>query len=107
MRLLLDENVPHTLKSLLKGHDVTTVQECGWAGIQNGELIEKADEAFDALITADRQLRYQQTLKNRRLAIVELPTNNRKLLYALRDDILAALREVAQRGLLYVVVSVR
>lgn len=107
MRLLLDENVPRTLKGLLDGHEVTTVQECGWAGIQNGELVEKADGAFDALITADRQLRYQQNLKNRRLAIVELPTNNRRLLKMQRDDILAALREVAQRGLLYVVVSAR
>ena len=86
---------------------MTTVQECGWAGIQNGELVEKADGPFDALITADRQLRYQQNLKNRRLAIVELPTNNRRLLKMQRDDILAALREVAQRGLLYVVVSAR
>ncbi|MBP9112753.1 MAG: DUF5615 family PIN-like protein [Polyangiaceae bacterium] len=107
MRLLLDENVPRTLKGLLDGHEVTTVQECGWAGIQNGELVEKADGAFDALITADRQLRYQQNLKNRRLAIVELPTNNRRLLKMQRDDILAALLEVAQRGLLYVVVSAR
>jgi Domain of unknown function (DUF5615) len=47
-RLLLDENVPRVLKSLLDGHDAKTVQELGWAGIQNGELVEKAEGVFDA-----------------------------------------------------------
>jgi Domain of unknown function (DUF5615) len=61
MRLLLDENVPRVLKSLLDGHEVATVQECGWAGIQNGDLVDKAEGSFDALITADRQLRYSRT----------------------------------------------
>jgi Domain of unknown function (DUF5615) len=107
MRLLLDENVPRVLKSLLDDHEVATVQERGWAGIQNGDLVDKAEGSFDALITADRQLRYQQNLANRRLAIVELPTNNRKVLKTMRDEILAALQEVTQRGQLYVVVSLR
>jgi hypothetical protein len=43
MRLLSNEKVPRALKSLLNGHQVATVQERGWAGIQNGELVEKAE----------------------------------------------------------------
>ena len=51
MRLLLDECVPKRLKRELLGHDVKTVQDMGWAGIKNGDLLKLADEQFDALLT--------------------------------------------------------
>jgi hypothetical protein len=49
------------------------VQYQGWAGIQNGELLKLIDGNFDVFVTADKNLRYQQNLAGRRVAIVELP----------------------------------
>jgi predicted nuclease of predicted toxin-antitoxin system len=46
MRVLLDENLPHALKRLLPGHTVGTVQEQGWAGIENGKLLAVAEPLF-------------------------------------------------------------
>ncbi|MBK5105034.1 MAG: DUF5615 family PIN-like protein [Burkholderiales bacterium] len=53
MRLLLDESLPWHLGGLMAGHDVTSVQRMGWAGLRNGALLHVASKAFDALITAD------------------------------------------------------
>ena len=75
MKILLDESVPRLLKLRLPQLNISTVQEMGWAGVQNGELLRRADELFDVLITADRNLRYQQNLSGRKLAILVLPSN--------------------------------
>jgi hypothetical protein len=53
MRLLLDECVPRRLRRELTGHDVRTVTEAGWAGL-NGALLRAADDSTDALITVDQ-----------------------------------------------------
>ena len=74
MRILLDENVPHPLMRYLSGHEVATVQSRGWRGILNGELLRIADESFDVFILADKNLRYQQNMDGRQIAIIELPT---------------------------------
>lgn len=74
MRILLDENVPHPLMRYLSGHEVATVQSRGWRGILNGELLRIADESFDVFILADKNMRYQQNMDGRRIAIIELPT---------------------------------
>ena len=47
--------------------------EAGWAELSNGELLAKAEEEFDVLVTTDKQLRYQQNLTGRRIAIAVLP----------------------------------
>ncbi len=75
MKVIFDENVPLPLQQFLAGHSVTTVQQEGWAGIGNGELLKLVDGRFDVLVLADKNLRYQQSLKQRRIALVELPTN--------------------------------
>jgi hypothetical protein len=62
MRLLLDECVPKRLKRELVGHEVKTVQELGWAGTKNGGLLKLADGQFDALLTVDQGIEYQQNL---------------------------------------------
>jgi predicted nuclease of predicted toxin-antitoxin system len=72
MKILLDECTPHVLKRLLTEFDVTTVQELGWAGIKNGALLQLAEKQFDILITSDQNMKYQQNLANRQLAIVQL-----------------------------------
>ena len=81
MKILLDECVPAQIRNALAGHDVITVQMQGWTGIKNGALLAEAEAAgFDLLILADKNLRYQQNLAARRMAILELWTNHRPTL---------------------------
>jgi len=61
------------------GHESRTVQEAGWAGKQNGELLKLAEAQFDVLVTVDTNLRYQQNLKSRRIAIVILDYSSNRL----------------------------
>ncbi len=62
MRVLLDENLPHDLIAALPGHDVSTVQGMGWAGVENGELLRRAAGRTDAFITMDRRLEQQEDI---------------------------------------------
>ena len=62
MRVLLDENVPHDLIAQFAGHDVRTIQGLGWAGIKNGDLLERARETIDVFVTMDRKLEKQHNL---------------------------------------------
>jgi hypothetical protein len=70
MKVLIDECAPKALKIALavSGFDCTTVQEAGWSGKENGELLALADASFDVVVTIDRNLRYQQNLTGRRIA---------------------------------------
>ena len=78
MKILFDQNVPRNLARHLAGHQVTRSAELGWEELKNGALLKMAEEnGFDLMITADRNLAYQQNLKDRRLAILVLPTGNR------------------------------
>ena len=75
MRVLVDECVPRPLLQRLRGHTLRTAQDMGWASTKNGCLLALAEEEFDAFLTSDQNLRYQQNLKGRRLAILVLSTN--------------------------------
>ena len=73
MRILLDENVPRKLKYRLEpNHEVRTVQDQGWSGVQNGALLSKAELDFDAFVTLDRNLEFQQDLSGSRLSVLVL-----------------------------------
>ena len=76
MKILLDECVPWPMHKLLVGHTCTTAQKRGWHAVKNGELIQKAETEFDLFITCDQSIRYQQNLQGRRIAILELSTND-------------------------------
>lgn len=97
MRLLLDECVPKRLKRELPGHEARTVQELGWAGIKNGALLKLADEQFDALLTVDQGIEFQQSLSGFSICVVVMMASSndvddlRPLLPAL-ERALAALR---------------
>ena len=81
MKIVLDESVPVQVRNGLSGHDIKAVVEIGWRGRTNGELLASAEaEGFDLLITADKNLRYQQNLSRRVIAILELWTNHRPTL---------------------------
>lgn len=65
MRLLLDENLPKRLKQEFEEHEVYTVADKGWTGVSNGKLLELLTEnKFDALLTFDKNLSYQQNFQN-------------------------------------------
>jgi len=98
MKIILDENLPRPLKHIFPGHSVTTVQEQGLAGTSNGELLARLEGAFDIFITADKNLRYQQNLSDRALAILELPTNRLPLLQPLFPRIVAAVESITPGG---------
>src|ERR1700730_13534907 len=74
MKVLIDECAPRALKNSLTahGHDCLTVQEAGWSGKENGELLALAETEFDALVTLDTNLGYQQSLAGRRIALDHL-----------------------------------
>lgn len=82
MNILLDECVPWPMHRLLTGHCCTRVPRRGWSGIKNGPLIHLAEAEFDLFITSDQNLRYQQNLAGRRIAILELSTNDLRRLQA-------------------------
>lgn len=82
MNILLDECVPWPLHKLLPGHSCTTAQRRGWHSVKNGELLKLAEAEFDLFITSDQNIRYQQNLAGRRIAILELSTNKIRRLQA-------------------------
>lgn len=97
MRVLLDENLPHDLAALLGGHEAYTVAGCGWAGIQNGELLELASGKFDAFLTMDRRLPDEHPIVKLPFAVVLIvaATNRMADLRPLVPSILEALVSVA------------
>lgn len=73
MKVLLDNNVNHRFAGLLVGHEIMSARSPGWGELFNGELISTAEAAgFDLLVTADKQMQYQQNLLGRRISIVVL-----------------------------------
>ena len=73
MRILFDQGTPAPLRRHLDGHVVDTAAERGWSDLDNGDLIDSAEQAgYEVLITTDQNLRYQQNLAGRRLAVVVL-----------------------------------
>ena len=73
MKILLDQGTPRPLREHLYGHSVDTAAERGWSGLGNGDLIEEAEqEGYEVLITTDQNMRYQQNLIDKRLAVVVL-----------------------------------
>jgi hypothetical protein len=76
VKILLDACTPRPLRQFLAGHAVSTAQEMGWGGLKNGDLLREAENRFEVLISTDRNLKYQQQVVGRRLAILVLPTND-------------------------------
>lgn len=72
MRLLLDECMPRRLKREFLGHHVFTVDEAGFKGLQNGDLLRAASGEFDALITVDRKLAREHDLAKFKIAVLVL-----------------------------------
>jgi len=75
--VLFDQGTPVPLRRLLTQPEVATAYERGWAQLQNGSLLDVAEaEGYELLVTTDTNLRYQQNLASRRIAIVVLTTTS-------------------------------
>jgi hypothetical protein len=73
MRCLLDENLPHKLRRELSEFNPVPVQYSGFSGLKNGELLEASEgDGFDVLVTGDKTLEYEQSMKDRRIAVISL-----------------------------------
>lgn len=75
--MLFYQGVPVPLRELLTRHDVSTAYERGWSALANGDLLDAAErEGFEVLVTTDKNLRHQQNLDARRIAIIALASTS-------------------------------
>jgi hypothetical protein len=101
MRLLLDESVPAKLRKHLRSHEVRTAVEMGWAGVKNGRLLDLAGTQFDAFVTVDKNLQFQQNLATLPVAVLVLDARSNELeaLLPLLAQLESALGSVRPRTL--------
>lgn len=98
MKLLLDENLPHQMRLEIPGHEVFTVSYMGWCGMEDGQLLESAAKAgFDALITNDRGVEFEQNPSSLPLSVVLLvvKTNTLQALRPLYAGLAQALKSLS------------
>ena len=79
MRILLDECVDRRLAGEIAGHQVTTTQQKGWSGTDNGELLKLAESDFDVFLTVDRNLSFQQPIVDFDVAVVVIRAASNRL----------------------------
>ena len=84
--------MPQPLRRLLKDVEISTAQEMGWGRVKNGDLLKRAEGVFDAFVTADQELKYQQNLTGRKLAILVLSTNRWPIVKSKVAQISAAIK---------------
>ena len=98
MLILFDNNTPRGLTSFLAGHSVVEARERGWDKLANGDLIYAAEQAgFDVIVTADKNIRYQQNLEARRIALVVIGNSQWPMVKLVAEKIAAAVN-AAQPG---------
>src|SRR5258708_18778093 len=91
MLILLDHGTPAPLRLFLKGHTVRKAKDLGWDTLTNGELLKAAEEAaFDLLLTTDKNIRFQQNLAKRVIAIVVLSNPRWPVVRRYVNQVLAA-----------------
>ena len=91
MRILFDQGTPAPLRRHLRGRSVDTAFERGWSELQNGALLDKAEEAgYDVLVTTDQGIRHQQNLEGRGLAVLVLLSTSWPRIQLRIDEVVAA-----------------
>ncbi|BDC49500.1 hypothetical protein F183_A18160 [Bryobacterales bacterium F-183] len=91
MLILFDNGTPAPLRRALRGHTVVEAMDRGWDRLVNGELLAAAEAAgFDVLVTTDKNMRYQQNMKNRRIAVVVLGNQQWPVLKHYVDRVVSA-----------------
>ncbi len=104
MQILIDECLPKKLKRELVGHNVFTVQEKGWTGMKNGELLRRAEKEFDVWVTADQNIESQQNLSRFDIAVIVLVARRNELetLLPLIPQLLKVLQTVQSQQIIYI-----
>ena len=91
MRVLFDQGTPVPLKELLVRHEVVTTHQRGWSTLKNGELLDYAErEKFAVIVTTDANLKYQQNLTSRTMAVVVLKSTSWPRIQRVAAKIVAA-----------------
>jgi predicted nuclease of predicted toxin-antitoxin system len=91
MRILFDNGVPRGLARFLSGHSVEESRARGWEELANGELIDAAERyGFALIVTTDKNIRYQQNLRDRKIALVVLEHSQWPMVKLVADKIVAA-----------------
>jgi len=96
MNIIIDECVPSIVKRGLPHRTIRTVQEMGWSGIKNGDLLRLVVTEFDVFITSDKNLRHQQNLTSFDLTVILLPSNQVPLIKALLPKLDEALSQIGK-----------
>jgi hypothetical protein len=96
MRVLFDQGTPVPLRGFLNPHTVVTVYEMGWSRTRNGDLLRlAAQQMFEVFLTTDQNLKHQQNLTDRHIAIVVLPTTSWPVIQKHTAKIAAVLESIA------------
>ena len=99
MKILFDQGTPAPLRRHLPGHTVRTAYEEGWSAFSNGDLLKVAEESgYNLLVTTDRNLRYQQNLRERQIAIVVLLSTSWPRIRLRADDIRETINAMRSGG---------
>jgi predicted nuclease of predicted toxin-antitoxin system len=99
VRILFDQGTPVPLRRSLTGHGVATAYELDWLTVTNGELIRLAEqEGYELLITTDTNLRYQQNLIERSIAILVLTTTSWPRIRQVTGELQAAVAAIESGG---------
>ena len=96
MKVLLDECVTRKLRRDFQGYEVDTVEEAGFKGLKNGNLLRSASGQYEVLVTVDQNLQYQQNIKSLNLAVLVLAAkrSSYKALHPLMNQALNALKQI-------------
>lgn len=100
MKLLLDENLPHQIRREIADHEIFTVEYMGWKGIENGELLARAAASgFDALISNDRGIEYEQNPASLPITVIVLlaPSNTIESIRSLYPSLVGTLQNLPRQ----------
>ena len=105
MKILFDQGTPVPLRRHLTDHFVDTAFDRGWSNLENGDLLDAAEQdGFDLLITTDRNMKHQQNLAGRRLSVLVLLSTSWPLIRQRIPEIVDAISKVTAGGYVEVVV---
>lgn len=92
MKILFDQGIPVPLRRHLSHHSIITAFEAGWNTLENGDLIRSAEQGgYEVLVTTDQNLKYQQNLLERKIAIVVLRSTSWPRIQNVIDHVIDAI----------------
>jgi glutamate racemase len=93
MKILFDNGTPNTIARSFIGHEVTFARQIGWAELENGELVQRVEDAgYELLLSTDKNIRYQQNLTGRKIALIVLGNSQWPMVRVHLDKIVAAVK---------------